>query len=48
MIRRVVSTAIEIAGVALIAVALSPISVWLSIGFVGVALVVASYVLGSD
>jgi uncharacterized membrane protein YqaE (UPF0057 family) len=48
MIRRISSTVCEIAGVVLIAIALSPISVWLSIGFVGVALVVASYVLGSD
>ena len=42
------SLALEAVGVALIAVALSPVSVWVSIGFVGVALIVAAYVLGGD
>lgn len=46
MIRRIFSTAAEVAGVALIAWALSTVSIPLAAGFVGVALIVASYATG--
>jgi hypothetical protein len=48
VIRRILSTVLEVAGVACIAAALSVVSPWLSLGFVGLACIVASYVLGGD
>jgi hypothetical protein len=45
MTRRLVSAVAEVVGVALIAWALSTVSVPLAAGFVGVALIVASWAL---